>query len=141
MQYFIVSPALEGRGKRKRGGQDWGLKICSLSAGLHPLAGTKDTDIQTQVMNLSAAFAFYHEVLMPNGSCPPGLPPRLASQGSSMATEGTSVRAEGAVDLPNMQGRQAQRWTQPLLQPEQGPAHFSRDKAPGALGKPHPLAD
>lgn len=33
------------------------------------------------------------------------VPPRLAPQGSTMATEGVSVRAGSALGLPNMQGR------------------------------------
>lgn len=62
-------------------------------------------DTQPKVTNLPPAAAFYHEGLVPNGLCPPGLPPRLASQGSLMATEGVSVRAGHALGLPNVQGK------------------------------------
>lgn len=100
-----MSPALEGRGRRKRGGQDWGLGILSLSAALQPLAGAKDMDTQRKVMNVPPAVALYHA----KGLCPPGQHPSLAAQGSPVAPEGVSARAGGALGFPKMQHRHDDR--------------------------------
>lgn len=78
-----------------------GLRICSLSAALQPLAGAKDMDTHPKGMNLPPALPSTTKCSCQMVSVHQ-VPPRMAPQGSTMATEGVSVTAGDALDFPNL---------------------------------------
>lgn len=108
---FTVSPALRGREERKRGGHDWGLRICSRSACSSAAIGsclghghTPNGDEHTS-SSYPPLITASNDGTHTNSLCLPGQNPRVASQDLAMAAEGVSVRAGDALGLSVMQDR------------------------------------
>lgn len=105
----------------------------SLSAALEPLAGAKDTETQPKVMDLPPTAASTIKCSCQMVSAPPDWPhpwPQKESVSElGVLWDSPTCRAGTVMD------------TYTAATQARTLAHFSRDKAPEALGKPHPLAN